>query len=99
MKVLLFSLVLSLATLTACNTVEQDSEDNRYTGKITQTGITTYQYGTHTLTNDDTFYALTSETVDLDKYVGKRVTLKAKEMEDYPVDGGPEYLKVTAVEE
>ncbi len=43
------------------------------TGTIQQQGITSYQYGTHTITTtNDEFYALKSETVDLDDYVNRR---------------------------
>lgn len=69
------------------------------TGTIEQQGMTSYQYGTHTLTNDETFYALKSEKVDLDEYVGQKVTVTAEKIQGYPVDGGPEYLMVLKVRE
>lgn len=69
-------------------------------GTIQEQGMTTYQYGTHTITtaNDD-FYALKSDSVDLGTYVGKEVTITAEKIEGYPVDGGPVYLKVLEVKE
>ncbi|HLL57614.1 MAG TPA: hypothetical protein VK359_06785, partial [Rubrobacteraceae bacterium] len=40
-------------------------------------GITTYQYGTHGVTDDASgaFYVLSSDVVDLDAYTGQRVTI------------------------
>lgn len=69
------------------------------TGTIQQQGITSYQYGTHTLSNDNTFYALRSEAVNLDDYVDEEVTILAEKIEGYPVDGGPEYLLVLEIME
>lgn len=69
------------------------------TGTIQQQGITSYQYGTHTLSNDNTFYALKSEAVNLDDYVDEEVTILAEKIEGYPVDGGPEYLLVLEIME
>ncbi len=69
------------------------------TGTIQQQGITSYQYGTHTLSTDGTFYALKSEAVNLDDYTDQEVTILAKKIEGYPVDGGPEYLLVLEIVE
>ncbi|MFD2518201.1 hypothetical protein [Salinimicrobium flavum] len=69
------------------------------TGTIEQQGITSYQYGTHTLTNEETFYALKSETVNLDDYLDREVTVVAEKIEGYPVDGGPDYLLVLELKE
>ncbi|GAB2777547.1 hypothetical protein GCM10010465_25400 [Actinomadura fibrosa] len=68
-----------------------------YTGTIKEQGITSYQYGTHTLTTGNGFYALKSEAVDLDEYIDKKVMVVAEKIEGYPVDGGPEYLLVLKV--
>ena len=95
LPVILCSLLLLIFTAT-CNTTGSTSE---YSGTIQEQGITSYQYGTHILTSEDTFYALKSDKIDLGKYVGKKVNLKAEKIEGYPVDGGPEYLLVTEVRE
>lgn len=95
-------LFLFLSTATCDNTKnesQKDPDQMEVTGTIQQQGITSYQYGTHTLTNDDTFYALKSETVNLDNYIDKEVTIVAKKIEGYPVDGGPDYLLVLEVME
>lgn len=97
MKALVFisSLLLFFFTATCSNATKSDKME--VTGTIQQQGMTSYQYGTHTLTNDETFYALKSETVDLDKYVDQEVSIVAEKISGYPVDGGPEYLLVLEV--
>lgn len=80
----------------SCGTGNTD-KGQQYSGIIEPTGITSYQYGTHTLDTGDEFYALKSEVIDLSQYEGKKVTITATEIEGYPVDGGPVYLNVTKV--
>ena len=63
------------------------------TGTIQQQGITTYQYGTHVIAQ----YALRSGSIDLDKYIGQRVTVVGHLIEGYPVEGGPDYLEVEEI--
>jgi hypothetical protein len=88
-------LIASLAFFTACN---KDSLDpNEIEGLIAVQGITTYQYGTHTLTTDAQFFALTSETVDLDQFINQNVIIRFEKISGYPVDGGPDYLEVLEV--
>jgi hypothetical protein len=68
-------------------------------GIISPQGITTYQYGTHTIdcTDSEIYYALESETINLDDYLSKKVTIKAEKIEGYPLEDGPVYLKVKAI--
>lgn len=73
------------------------SSEMEITGTIQQQGITSYQYGSHTISNEETFYALTSERVNLNNYLNQKVTIVAERIEGYPVDGGPVYLKVLTV--
>lgn len=95
-----FFLVLFTATCNNATENEQTKTDNmEVTGTIQQQGITSYQYGTHTLTNDETFYALRSEAVNLDDYLDEEVTIIAKKIDGYPLEGGPEYLLVLEVVE
>lgn len=68
-------------------------------GILKEQGITTYQYGTHTISGDDAFFALSSGEVDLAPYVGKQVEIRATRIAGYPVDGGPVYLQVKKVNE
>lgn len=96
---MLVSTTLLLFTATCQNTTS-GNDPLQITGTIEQQGMTSYQYGTHTLTGEgDIFYALTSEVVDLDEYLGEEVTLRAEMVEGYPVDGGPDYLRVLEVRE
>lgn len=92
---LLFTATCSEITSTS-STFEESFE---VTGTIQEQGITSYQYGTHTLTNEETFYALKSETVNLDKYIGQEVRVIAVEIEGYPLEGGPPYLLVLKLNE
>ncbi len=87
-----FLLMISIA----CSTTKSNNEDT-YSGIIETAGITTYQYGTHILKNENTFYALRSENIDLDDHVGKKLSLNAKIIVGYPVEGGPVYLEVTKI--
>lgn len=66
-------------------------------GMIEEQGITSYQYGTHTISAGDDFFALRSEKVDLDEYIGEKVTVHGEKVEGYPVDGGPDFLEVKQV--
>ena len=65
--------------------------------------ITTYMYGTHAVTNEASGerYALQSEDVDLDGYVGRRVTvygIPTPGYENGQIEGGPPLLNVTRIE-
>lgn len=76
---------------------EQSAAFVEFRGLLNKQGITTYQYGTHVIGNSSKTYALRSETIDLDKYVGKTVSIKGVRIPGYPVDGGPEFLEVSVV--
>ena len=107
MKSILLLTSVSLFFFTAtCN--NQTSNDNKsmdtttsmeVEGTIEAIGMTSWQYGTHTLTNDEDFYALRSKTVKLDQYEGKTVTIVAQKIDGYPVDGGPEFLEVLRIKD
>jgi hypothetical protein len=69
-------------------------------GTIQRTGNMTYQYGSHVLKDSKgkTTYALKSETVNLDSYVGKNISkIYGNKVKGYPVDGGPEYIDVVLI--
>jgi hypothetical protein len=63
------------------------------TGTIQQQGMTTYQYGTHILGE----FTLRSSVVDLDKYIGKSVTVVGHLIKGYPIEGGPKFLEVVLI--
>ena len=94
---LITGLILLIFTAT-CGKASTD-RGMEITGTIQEQGMTSYQYGTHTITNSETFYAITSDSVDLNDYLNREVTIRAKKVEGYPVDGGPEYLRVLEVKE
>lgn len=98
MKILSFSvgLCLILFSATCQNSVPQGFVE--LSGTIEERGITSYQYGTHILENEKSFYAIKSEHIDLSNYLGETITVKAEKIEGYPVDGGPEYYEVLEVE-
>lgn len=73
-------------------------------GTVQKAGITTYQYGTHVLIDDsgDLSFALQSDNIALDDYVGERVTLHGTRVPGYQngaVEGGPDLLEVTRVDD
>jgi hypothetical protein len=78
-------------------------------GVLEKTEATTYQYGTHAISGKllngnpenfktETRFALKSDRVRLDDFVGKKVVITGVKVPGYPVDFGPDFLDVTAVE-
>ncbi len=70
-------------------------------GIIKKQGMTSYMYGTHVLVNENgrTLYALKSDRIGLDSYVGKKVAVSGELIPGYPVENGPNYLNVGSVRE
>lgn len=101
MKTIFFILTLSCGLLSGCtmdNTKSsQESDAFEFHGLLKQQGITTYQYGTHTISNSTKTYALKSSTINLDTYIDKNVTVEGTKIDGYPIDGGPEFIDVKAV--
>ena len=100
LMVLVAMLAVVLGTLTAPAMAESEPY---WTGVIEKPEATTYMYGTHALTDatPDASYALQSDTVDLDAYIGERVSVYGDLVpgyEDGQVEGGPPLLNVTRVE-
>ena len=65
--------------------------------------MTTYMYGSHAVTDEGSgeTYALQSESVNLDAYVGEKVTVSGTTVPGYEngqVEGGPTLLEVSGVE-
>lgn len=109
-------------TLNACRTPEQVTviktepaapapiPMRTWSGRLAEAGLTTWQYGTHTLTGvefKDTIirpvksvlFAVKSSSIYLDSYNGKEVILTGYYVDGYPVDGGPPLIEVVAVRE
>jgi hypothetical protein len=107
----LFLMMLCLAGFAACKSTTplppSQAAGNKSTqgisasGIVQQQGVTTYQYGTHILVdvNGNTIYALKSDVVPLNNYMGKKVELQGIPVEGYPIEGGPEYLEVVTIHE
>ncbi|MDT0690808.1 hypothetical protein RM549_13500 [Salegentibacter sp. F188] len=90
--------ILILFTSTCSNTSGDNSALMEVTGTVEASGITSYQYGTHTLTSSEKKYALKSTNIDLSDYEGETVKISGEKIEGYPVENGPEYLDVQKIE-
>ena len=88
---------LILFTTQACQSKKIASTQIEISGVIKKQGMTTYQYGTHTLTIDGKQYALKSNTLDLNKYLKQNVTLIGEKIAGYPIEGGPDYIEVIRI--
>lgn len=66
-------------------------------GLLNKLEASSFMYGTHYIKNGRLFYALKSNTINLDAYVGKNVTISGTKISGYPVDGGPDFLDVKTV--
>jgi hypothetical protein len=69
-------------------------------GVLKKPEATSYMYGTHAITDEASgvYYALGSESVDLDAYTGWRVIVYCTPVSGYEVgqiEGGPPLLDVT----
>ena len=93
-KLLALFVCLTLA-FTACRQENSDQYEYEVSGIIKAQGITFYQYGTHAING----YALRSETINLDDFIDQEVTIKGNSIEGYPIEGGPEYIRVEVVKE
>lgn len=92
MKTFCFILIVAL------NSCSKSDQSISFTGKIEKQGMTTYQYGTHTISNGTSTYALRSSAIKLENFEGKNTTITAKKIAGYPIEGGPDFLEVTKAE-
>lgn len=92
-------LTLFVAALSGCSSMQNTSGSDAVslTGNLQKMGITTYQYGTHTINSGGKPYALRSSSLNLDTYLDKQVSLKGTKVSGYPVEGGPELIEVSEV--
>ncbi len=99
-KLLFVGIIIGLSFI-SCGIRNLDSgrdlseKETTIVGTIEKLEVTVWQYGTHMISG----YAITSETIKLDKYIGKEVSLIGREIEGYPVDDGPRYFEVKSIEE
>lgn len=107
MRRLVVLLATALGLLAAAPALAQTSSDQygnggsvTVTGVLQEQGITSYQYGTHFITDtgSGTGYALKSSRVDLNRYVGERVTVHGTlAMKAGELEGGPALIDVCRV--
>ncbi len=103
--IIVFISTLSIAGFYACNkktttsVIECKGDCITVRGILQQQGMTTYQYGTHTIsTAEGNAYVLKSDVLDLKKFEGKKVKLTAQNLH-YTVENGPELYNVVAIKE
>lgn len=94
--ILLFALGFSFA---GCGSMKSSKDPNsvHLLGKIEKMGMTTYQYGTHTIVSGQKTYALKSSNVDLNSFENKEVEVTGTKVSGYPVENGPELIEVSSV--
>jgi hypothetical protein len=99
MKRILILLALA-TTFSACSKLNNKPNANfvELKGNLQLLEMSTFQYGTHIITEDQKTYALRSSVVDLKAYEGKTVKLKGTKIEGYPVENGPDFIDVTKIE-
>jgi len=98
----LFTLFMNVSFFACTRKTTEDNTKETYPfqfkGLLKKQEITTYQYGTHTISNEGKTYALKSSTINLDTHVNKTATVKGNKINGYPVDGGPEFIDVKEVQ-
>jgi hypothetical protein len=78
-------------------------------GLLSKAEVTSYQYGTHQLNGNildgnpgnigkEILFALKSDKINLDEWLGKKVIITGRKVAGYPVENGPDYVNVTAIE-
>lgn len=81
-----------------CKAPQADDAVN-LSGILIKPEYTPYMYGTHALERNSTIQAaLKSYTVNLDDFIGKKVRIRGKITEGYPLSGGPPLIEVYTVE-
>lgn len=95
--ILLFIAAITLGSCSPKTIADPASAQVEIKGQIQKLGMTTYQYGTHSVTAEQKTYALKSKDLNLDSYAGKDVIIKGFKVAGYPLENGPELVEVTAV--
>jgi major membrane immunogen (membrane-anchored lipoprotein) len=108
MKYLIIIALVTITLVSACKTKDKAKNTSNETPELTNVetktvelkgiikkqGVTTYQYGSHTMKTTDGFYALKATDIDLDAYIDQQVTIRGETIKGYPVSGGPDYILV-----
>lgn len=85
---------VAIAFFSSCST---NKHLVKVSGTVKELQMSTFQYGTHTIKDENAFYALKSTHVDLGQYSDKEVTVFGEKVEGYPLSGGPVLLEVVKV--
>lgn len=91
-------------------TTKKDDEQKVWAGILSKAEVTSYQYGTHQLNGyvldgnpenvgKEILFALKTDKVNLDKWIGKRLIITGEEVEGYPIENGPLLIDVKEIEE
>ena len=93
---ILFSLCLLFGVSCENSTGEEGISSE---GIIKVSEVTSYQYGSHILVDENgiTLFAIKNSDKVLN-YIGKKVTVRGHLIRGYAVDGGPEYLMISEIE-
>jgi hypothetical protein len=78
---------------------QETGEEVTVQGTLQKLGITVWMYGTHVLIEEEdgrVAYALRSDAINLDEYIGRLVQVKGTKIHS-GIDFGPPYLKVTTI--
>ena len=99
-KLAVLAMIVVLALALAVPALAQEGVSA--VGVLEKPEATTYMYGTHAITAESSgaFYALRSDVVDFDPYVGQSVTVYGTLVPGYEsggVEGGPPLMEVTEV--
>lgn len=98
MKKVLISMSFA-AFIFSCSARQNDNDSGVMTlnGTIEKRETTSYQYGTHIFNSGDKIYAIKSNSLNLNTYLNKQVSISGSKVKGYPVDGGPELIDVSKV--
>ncbi|WP_316821002.1 hypothetical protein [Pedobacter gandavensis] len=98
MKKSIFLLAIGIS-FAGCSSMKSSTDANtvHLSGKIEKMGMTTYQYGTHTIESDHKTYALKSSSVNLNHFEKKEVQVIGTKVPGYPLENGPALIEVSSV--
>lgn len=98
MKTKLMMLMVGLA-FASCSTRNVSDNQNliKLSGKIEKLEVSGFGYGSHLINSGGKMFALTSKSIDLNKFAGKAVVAKGKKIDGYPLEGGPDYIEILEV--
>lgn len=95
-------LAFVIVSVQVCNADAADSTQVQMitvTGVLQKQGITTYMYGDYVVIDHKsrTRYAIRKGKLSLERFVGRKVTIRGMPIKGYPVDFGPVYIELHSV--